>query len=171
MFDIFLHFGAREPSGPSQNRFVHNNLTRRIDPRHPEGPWFDFFSGSRFCVLHFSDFGPRLRAWAPGHRPRAKAGPEPMGTGHRPMGPWPPREVCLNFSPSNFGPWAKDPGYFMASPTEKMIKKNRVGFPPSHCFPNYRVKLRGWLVFTKAFGLWGIVLDVCTDMELIDVLV
>ena len=79
-----------------ETSFVHNALTRRIDPRHPEGPWLHFLFGSRFSILHFSDFGPR--AWAHGHRPRARdqgpgpwaqaqgpsPEPAPMGTG--PMG-------------------------------------------------------------------------------------
>ena len=80
LFELFLHFGARENSGPCQNRFFHNDLTRRTDPRHPEGPWIFFYLGSRFCDLHFSEFGPRAQGpwaqgpWAQGPGPRALMG-------------------------------------------------------------------------------------------------
>ena len=55
--DIFLTFffifGSTVDVPMDEDRLIHNALTRRIDPRHPEGPWLDFFFGRRF-----GHFGP-----------------------------------------------------------------------------------------------------------------
>ena len=64
LFELFLHFWARENSGLCQNRFFHNDLTRRTDPRPPEGPWIFFTTEVDFVILHFSILGPGTRALA-----------------------------------------------------------------------------------------------------------
>ena len=50
-FAFFIIFGPE--NNPGSAKITSFILTRRIDPRYPEGPWFDIFFGSRFCVLHF----------------------------------------------------------------------------------------------------------------------
>ena len=55
--DLFVMFRSKvDVSPPHETSFVHNALTRRIDPRHPEGPWLHFFFGSRFWHVAFSRF-------------------------------------------------------------------------------------------------------------------
>ena len=61
--DLFFIFRLKVDVPPHEISFVHNALTRRIDPRHPEGPWLHFFLGSRFW--HFAFF----RFWAQGPGP------------------------------------------------------------------------------------------------------
>ena len=56
--DLFGIFRAKVEVPMDETSFVHNALTRRIDPRHPEGPWLHFFFGSRLSVSYFSNFGP-----------------------------------------------------------------------------------------------------------------
>ena len=72
--DLFVIFRAKVDVPPYETSFVHNALTRRIDPRHPEGPWLHFLCGSRFWHFAFSDFGPRAQAPVP---PSGGAGPGP----------------------------------------------------------------------------------------------
>ena len=62
--DLFDIFWATVDVPPYETSFVHNALTRRIDPRHPEGPLLHFFFGSRFW--HFAFF----RFWAQAPVPR-----------------------------------------------------------------------------------------------------
>ena len=81
--DLFVIFRANVDVPPHETSFVHNALTRRIDPRHPEGPWLHFLCGSRFW--HFAFF----RFWAQGPGP----GP-PFGGGGR---PWSLSEVICGF--------------------------------------------------------------------------
>ena len=61
--DLFVIFRPKVDVPLIETSFVHNALTRRIDPRHPEGPWLHFFFGSRFW--HFAFF----RFWAQGPGP------------------------------------------------------------------------------------------------------
>ena len=87
--DLFDIFRAKVEVPMDETSFGYNALTRRIDPRHPEGPRLHFSSEVDFAILHFSDFGPWARtlgtgpgpgprAQDPGHRPRARAqGPGP----------------------------------------------------------------------------------------------
>ena len=41
--DLFGIFRAKVDVPPHETSFIHNALTRRIDPRHPEGPLLHFF--------------------------------------------------------------------------------------------------------------------------------
>ena len=61
---FFLIFGPKPHVPMDKNRLSHNALTRRIDPRYPEGPWIFFYGESRFWDFEFS------RSWA--HGPRAQ---------------------------------------------------------------------------------------------------
>ena len=54
--DLFVVFRPKVDVPLHETSFVHNALTRRIDPRHPEGPWLHFFFGSRFWHFAFSRF-------------------------------------------------------------------------------------------------------------------
>ena len=72
--DLFGIFRAKVEVPMDETSFVHNALTRRIDPRHPEGPWLHFLCGSRFW--HFAFF----RFWAQAQGP----GPGPPLWGGRP---------------------------------------------------------------------------------------
>ena len=67
---FFFILGSKLNFPMDENRFSHNNLTRRTDPRAPEGPLIFFKGGSYFCDFQFS------RSWAQG----------PWAQG--PMGPW-----------------------------------------------------------------------------------
>ena len=44
--DPFVIFRPKVDVPPHETSFVHNALTSRIDPRHPEGPWLHFLFGS-----------------------------------------------------------------------------------------------------------------------------
>ena len=89
--EIFLTFlvilGSKSNFPMDENRFSHNNMTRRIDPRAPEGPFIFFQGGSPFCDFQFS------RSWA--HGPMGPRAQGPMGP--RAQGPIDPRAQ---------GPWA-----------------------------------------------------------------
>ena len=71
----FLDIWARENSRPCQRYFLHSDLARRIDSRHPEGPWiFCFTSQVDVVICNFRILSPwGLRAhgpqgpWAQGH--------------------------------------------------------------------------------------------------------
>ena len=39
---FFFILGSKVDFRTDENRFSHNDLTRRIDPRPPEGPWILF---------------------------------------------------------------------------------------------------------------------------------
>ena len=39
---FFFIFGPKPHVPMDENRLSHNALTRRIDPRYPEGPWIFF---------------------------------------------------------------------------------------------------------------------------------
>jgi len=45
---FFVIFGSKVDVPTDENCLSHNALTRRIDPRHPEGPWIFLEGGSRF---------------------------------------------------------------------------------------------------------------------------
>ena len=58
--DLFVIFRSKVDVPLIETSFVHNALTRRIDPRHPEGPWIFFSDGSQFWDLQF------FRSWVQG---------------------------------------------------------------------------------------------------------
>ena len=43
LLDLFVVFWAKVEVPMDETSFVHNAWTRRIDPRHPEGPRLHFF--------------------------------------------------------------------------------------------------------------------------------
>ena len=69
---FFFIFGPKPHVPMDENRLSHNALTRRIDPRYPEGPWIFSKAEVDFGILNFPDLGP--------------LGPGPWA--HGPMGPW-----------------------------------------------------------------------------------
>ena len=71
---FFFIFGSKVDVPMDENCLSHNALTRRMDPRYPEGPWILFKAEVDFGILNFQILGP----WAQGPGPRA----------HGPMGPW-----------------------------------------------------------------------------------
>ena len=84
---FFVIFRPKVDVPKDEARFVHNALTRvtrRIDSRYPEGPYF-FLSEVDFGILHFSNFGPRAQGPGPGPGPGSRSQPmgPAMGTGPR----------------------------------------------------------------------------------------
>ena len=76
---FFFILGSKVNFPMDENPFSHNDLTRRIDPRAPEGPWI-FFSKAEvlFVIFNFPDLGPL--------GPRAQGPSDPWAQG--PLGPW-----------------------------------------------------------------------------------
>ena len=62
---FFLILGPKVDVPMDDNRLRHNALTRRIDPRYPEGPWFFSKAEVDFGILNFPDLGPK-GPWAQG---------------------------------------------------------------------------------------------------------
>ena len=84
-FDLFGYIG---PFGPLPNLFGrtnHTNLTRRIDPRHPEPPNSSILptrAFSFFCFLGFGAEGVRFQGFRGGEVPLAGSwGNAPAGAG------------------------------------------------------------------------------------------
>ena len=67
---FFLIFGSKVNFPMDKNRLSHNDLTRRIDPRAPEGPWIFSKPEVIFVIFNFPDLGP-MGPWAQGPGPWA----------------------------------------------------------------------------------------------------
>ena len=108
-FDLFVIFRPKVDVPLIETSFVHNALTRQIDPRHPEGPWSDFLFRSRFLQFAFFQIlgpGPGPMVTGPGPRSRARAPGRGLGRISRILGiPHVPQEPWAH-GPLGLGSWA-----------------------------------------------------------------